>query len=225
MTVERRLRMAKKGWLFLLGVLIPLIFNTGCAGALKGYARDVLDEGKTWFHEDLVPGLKEEMGGLADAAKDAAIDAGKGLINDGIEQAKEYVDKKLAEKEKAELAKIDEQLAKIAEPDPDTGVMMAKTWRDFDSDRDDHLSPGELAALNLYVGKKAWGRDDMATILKAVGGSSLVLGGIYGAGKLRKKKPIQNTEAAPSPPAAPPPPATAPVAASPTGGGGGTPAG
>jgi len=209
-------------------LLILPIFSSGigCSTQLKGYARDILEEGKSYFHDELVPGLKAEMGGLADAAKDAAVNAGKDLLNEGLDKAKDYVDQKLEEKEQEELAKIDEQLLKLAEPDPETGVLVSKTWRDFDSDRDEHLSPGELAALNLYVGKKAWGRDDMATILKAVGGSSLVLGGIYGAGKLRKKKPpLANGPAGPAPPGPSIPPA-APVAAAPTpGGGGGAPAG
>lgn len=219
--------MTKKGWLFLVGVLTPLIFNTGCAGALKGYARDVLEEGQTFFHQELVPSLKEEMGGLADAAKDAAVNAGKDLLAKGIDQAKDYVDTKLKEKEAKELKLIDEQLAKLAEPDPETGILTAKTWQDFDGDRDGHMNPGELAALNLYVGKKAFGRDDFMTIVKAVGGSSLVLGGIWGGGKLvKRKRPPNGQPVGPAPPG-PAPPGGTPVAAAPAAGGGagGQPAG
>jgi len=211
-------------WAVWLLVILPIFSSgVGCSTQLRGYARDILDEGKTYFHTELVPGLKKEMGGLADAAKDAAVNAGKDLLKDGIETAKTYVDEKLAEKEKKELHAIDEQLAKLAEPDPDTGVLMSKTWRDFDADKDGHLSPGELAALNFYVGKKAYGRDDFMTIMKATGASSLVLGGIFGAGKLRKKKPPEAV-AGPAPPGPSTPPA-APVAPTPAAGGGGAPAG
>lgn len=188
----------RKG-LLTVGLLIPLIFETGCGSALRGYTRDILEEGKDYFQTQIIPAVKTELTeqakGLADKAKDAAL---------------AYVDTKLAEKEKGVLLRLDKMLEQIAEKDPDTGTPLnAKRALDFDDDRDGFLSPGEYGKAMVYVGKKAvsqgnWGMAGQAATGGAGGMAILAAAGFI---RRRKRRPGDPPPAGAPAPAAPPPPA------------------
>ena len=71
-------------------------------------------------------------------------------VKEGVEVAKEYVDKKVAEREQMLLAKIDADLLKVADVNPETGEKVPLTWRNFDEDGNGVLSATEIAKVSAY---------------------------------------------------------------------------
>jgi len=115
--------------LVLLGILFFTGFEYGCTAAQRQeLLKEGLDATKSYFAEN------------AGKWKDAAVDAGR-----------EYVDKKLKEKETAELKALDLQLAPLAGKDEEGNPVDAKTWKSFDTDNSGSLEEGEVAKVAVYV--------------------------------------------------------------------------
>lgn len=96
----------------------------GCTPAQRNeIIKDSLDAAKTWVSEQL-PAWQGQL--------------------------KTYVDSKLREKELAEYASLDLQLAKFKTTDAE-GNESVKTWKDFDGNKDERLDAAELAKLSTWA--------------------------------------------------------------------------
>lgn len=187
-----------------LAMVVGGFFESGCTGFVKEKAGEFLEGTKDWIRAEIstaLPKLEDKL--------------------------TEMVEKKLQEQELKGFNIFDVELAKVAPPDPVTGGKVAKTWKDFDIDKNGHLEPLEVGRISAYVlieGKK---RFDEGTITKeewsdaqkntAKGGG--ILGAVaLGAYALKKRKDARNN--APKPPVAAgpdpktPSPAAAPAPAS-----------
>jgi hypothetical protein len=113
-------------------------------------------------------------------AGEAAVAVAKAEGEKILKNVLEELMRKAAEKEKEQLAILDAQLAKVAKPDSETGVLQAKTWKDFDADKDTHLSPTELASLTAYVAKESGPKSDQT---KTTAGAAAILAALWAAAK------------------------------------------
>ncbi len=66
-------------------------------------------------------------------------------------QVEAWVDAKLLEKEKANLADLDKKLAEIAAIDPASGAKITLTWKNFDADQNGSLDLAELGKASAYM--------------------------------------------------------------------------
>jgi hypothetical protein len=190
-------------FLVVLAVLIGGFFSGGCS--LKGVAAEAAEGG----YEKLKELIKNEVSGALP----------------GLEAKLEAIaEKKLAEQEAKGFAIFDAELAKVAPPDPVTGGKTAKTWKDFDVDKNGHLEPLEVGRISAYVLLEGKKRFDEGAITKeewsetqkntAKGGG--ILGAVaIGAFALKKRKEARDKAAKASasagPDPKPPAPATVPA--------------
>lgn len=187
-----------KRWQSLVMVLAVVaggFFSGGCS--LKGTAADLaegaLERGKEW--------IKNEVTAALPALEEKAL---------------AFAEKKLAEREAKDLASIDAQLALLGTVDPATGITASKIWRDFDADRDGHLTPGESLKLAAFVTVEGWKRVQAGTMTKetylgmeksvGVGLASLAVGGAGGMAVANRRRKRADAAAAAKPPSTPPPP-------------------
>lgn len=84
---------------------------------------------------------------ILEEAKLYAVEQAKIIANSAIEKANAKAD----EVEAKQLAALDQQLAAFKVGDPETGVEISKTWKDFDVDKSGHLEPLELAKVTSFV--------------------------------------------------------------------------
>jgi hypothetical protein len=161
-------------------------FEYGCTAAgRKEIVNEAVENAKTYFVEKILPEWKEK--------------------------AADYAIKKLEDKEKEELGKLDIELAKF--PAEDGSV---KTWKDFDGDRDGHLDAGELTSIGKFVAghtaektaKGEMSKDEAGRTVKNTGITIAALGAIMlalrGAKSLKKKAgPADPGTAPPAPPSSP----------------------
>ena len=151
----------KKLALILLFLLIP--FGTGCGSLLRSTFDTAKEELKEWTKEE-------------------------------ISKALEAVEKKRKEVELKQLGELDKQLEKLGEVKKNadgTSEIVKKTWKDFDTDKDESLSPAEELEVSKYVGLRiakmvAAGEISAAEggqIAKGAGGILAMLLLLYGAKK------------------------------------------
>lgn len=173
--------------------------------------------------------LKEKAQELAEAG----LERGKEVIKNELQQVlpkleeklTAIAEKKLLEREAKTNAEFDAALLKVAPTDQTTGAKAARIWKDFDADRDGHLSPVEIARLTAYImveGPKRvsdggltaeeWSATQKGTAGTA-GTAALAAAAWYGL-KRRKDSLAKKAQAAGSaPPPKDSPPEPAPVAA------------
>ena len=167
-------------------------FNYGCTAAeLKASFAEVKKEFKDYAKEVVLPQA------LAAATKMA--------------------EEKLAAEEQKKLAQLDESLAALGSVDPDTGMLSAKTWRDFDVDKDGKPDASEIAMVTRYiateVGKRVasgeMSKDEASKMVKNSGFTLTALLALFmarrGMNKMRKKKPADAALAAGADPGPAPP--------------------
>jgi hypothetical protein len=151
-------------------------FSYGCTVSQR---KELLDEAKLYAAEQIkaaLPGLKDELAKVSQA--------------------------KLDQMEISQKAALDQQLLSIADKGDD-GVIVHKTWKDFDTDGDGHLSPTELAKVSTYiVSQVSKGHADKGALKGGAGAIGALLAlylGRRGANKL-----LGGSTAAPPPSGQPP---------------------
>lgn len=170
---------------FITAVLasLPIFSGVGC-GVFKTAGQQALEGAIGYVNETVIPDLEEK-------AKEIGASA--------LDSAKAYADRKIQEKEEAEKAAINATLATLAKPDPDTGVVQPRTWRDFDADNDGALNPAELFKIEAFVLKNAMGREDFGTIAKSTTASVGTLALLWGGSKLVRRRRNGKREPPPDP--------------------------
>lgn len=142
-------------------LLIPC--TTGCGSLLRSTFDTVKTELKDWTKEE-------------------------------INKALEAAEKKRKEAELKQLAELDKELEKVAEVKKNAEGMaeiVKKTWKDFDTDKDESLSPSEQLEISKYMALRiakmvAAGEISAAEggqIAKGAGGIMALLLLLYGAKK------------------------------------------
>lgn len=145
-------------------------------------------------------------GGCNQAQRAALLTEVKEWAGEQISAQKEsmivYVDTKIADMESKKLIALDVQLAPLAAVDPDTGVAVTKSWKDFDANKDGSLDLVEQGRVAVYVAKRTSAKvssgemtaDDAKKTAKGVGGTLAALALIYlgkkGVDKVRGKKVV-----------------------------------
>lgn len=167
-------------------------FESGCSlrGTAAEFAEGALEKGKEW--------VKNEVAAAVPALEEKALD---------------FLEKKIAEREQKDMATIDAQLALLCTVDPATGLTSAKVWRDFDADRDGHLTPGENLKLLAFVSVEGLKRVQAGTMTKetffgmeksvGVAAASLAVGGGGGAWIANRRRKKQGSQPTPPPPPTP----------------------
>lgn len=182
--------------LIALVAVVGGFFEQGCAGSVKDRAGDALEA--AWEKGKEL--IKNEVASALPAVEEKVLAA---------------AEKKLQEQEQKSLASIDAQLALLGTVDPATGMTSAKVWRDFDADRDGHLSAAENLKLLAFVSVEGLKRVQGGTMSKdtflgmekntgiAVAGLGAVQVGMLGIeARRRRRKGAAGTTPAPPPPAA-----------------------
>ncbi len=177
-------------------LILPIFSGVGCA-AFKTAGQQAMEGALGYINESVVPALKDEA---------------KKALSTGLAVIEAKVDAKIAEKERDVLADLDAELEQVAEKDPDTGVAIAKTWRDFDSDRDGNLQPGEYAKAKFYIGKKALASGDFGLMGDAAKGGAGGIAVLAAAEFMRRRRRNgKKNGSKPPDPAAPPAGGAAPA--------------
>ncbi len=187
-----------KRWQSCLVALVAIaggFFEQGCAvrGMAGEAALAALEKGKEW--------VKNEVAAAAPALEEKLLAA---------------AEKKLAEQEQKSLASIDAQLVPLGILDMATGVVVTKTWKDFDADHNGHLEPGESLRVAAYITTEGWkkvqaGQMDKSTFIGmekntgiAVTALGAVQAGMIGIQARRRKRQAAATAPAPTPAAGAP---------------------
>lgn len=175
-----------------------------------------------FFEQGCTSGYMKEKGG---DLLEGLVERGKELVKNEMaaalpaleEKALAFAEKKLAEREAKDLATIDAQLALLGSIDSVTGLLTAKTWRDFDADHDGHPSSGELLKMGAYVSAEGMKRvmagtmskDTFLGMEKTTGvASTSLLGGAIATWAITNRRKKAVPDASPQKPVAagPPPP-------------------
>ena len=163
-----------------LAVMVGGFFSVGC---IPGQLKEDLT---AYMVNDLIPkgteALKKEGAKIIAAGETALVAKGE-----------EYLLKRVEK----DMEQLDAQLALVGEVDPDTGQVIAKTWRDFDADRSDALDAKERAAAAFYVGKKAVLKGDFGLAGQAGTGAAGGIATIAALEFVRRRRKKKNGGAAP----------------------------
>jgi hypothetical protein len=110
-------------------LVLTTFFSYGCTTAQRAaLLKEGFESAKEYFAEN--------AGKWKDAAVEAAVAA---------------ADKKIAEREAAELKALDSQLAQFPMVDAETGVVTVRTWKNFDENNNGKLEENELAKVAAFV--------------------------------------------------------------------------